>query len=268
MPRGLATDDNKRKIKICLLGDTGAGKTALLNRLIYGTFHPPDPSIATDYRVLNTWVEDTKETVHVEVWEFPGNILSAQRNVHLMSTFFHAAVICYSIEDVHNLESLTSVWKPALDASLHDRPLFVLGLKKDLRPTFPELGLAFLPATERVTSQHGFDAATITRANGYAECSAKTGENCFEAWEGIVSFVVSNLVETERELSRNKSAIFREKVKDSAKETAKDAGRAVNRVFSWIPKLSQKKMKDATAGEAGKRRSTVSESALDRRSPR
>lgn len=184
-----------------------------------------------------------------------------------MSTFFHAAVICYSIEDVHNLESLASVWKPALDASLHDRPFFVLGLKKDLRPTFPELGLAFLPATERVTSQHGFDAATITRASGYAECSAKTGENCFEAWEGIVSFVVSNLAETERELSRNKSAIYRGKVKDGAKETAKDAGRAVNRVFSWIPKLSQK-MKDANTKESGKRRSAVFESAADRRSSR
>lgn len=30
MSRALATHDNKRKVKICLLGDTGAGKTALL----------------------------------------------------------------------------------------------------------------------------------------------------------------------------------------------------------------------------------------------
>ncbi|KAK3986651.1 P-loop containing nucleoside triphosphate hydrolase protein [Cladorrhinum sp. PSN332] len=236
---------DRRRVKICLLGDSGAGKTALLNRLIYGNFVPTEPSVATDYRVINTWFGPTREVVNIEVWEFPGQILASQRNVHLMSTFFNAAIICYSIENVGNLDSLSKVWKFALDVSLHDRPIFVLGLKKDARPKFPGLGLSFLPSTETITPRQGCDAATAIRAHGYGECSAKTGENCLEAWEGITNFVISGVVETEKELCKNKGAVNRENVKNSAKETVKGAGRAVNKAFSWVPKLG-KKMKEVT----------------------
>jgi hypothetical protein len=44
-------------------------------------------------------------------------------------------------------------WKPKLNASLHDRDVFVLGLKRDLRPSFPTLDLSFLPPQEPVTTE-------------------------------------------------------------------------------------------------------------------
>ncbi|KAK4166220.1 P-loop containing nucleoside triphosphate hydrolase protein [Cladorrhinum sp. PSN259] len=251
------TRQDRRRVKICLLGDSGAGKTAFLNRLIYGTFNTTEPSVATDYRVINTWFGDTREAVNVEIWEFPGQMMASQRNVHLMSTFFHAAIICYSIENVQNLSSLAEVWKFALDVSLHDRPIFVLGLKKDVRPTFPGLGLSFLPKTEIVTPQRGCDSATMIRASGYGECSAKTGDNCAEAWEGITNFIIAKLVETEKKLSKNKDAVNRENIKNSAKETAKDASRVVNKAFSWIPKWG-KKMKDMKEEKKQKRDSAAS----------
>ncbi|KAK4228941.1 P-loop containing nucleoside triphosphate hydrolase protein [Podospora fimiseda] len=247
----------RRRIKICLLGDSGAGKTAFLNRLIYGNFSPTEPSAATDYRMLNTWFGKTKEVVNVELWEFPGDMLPSQRNVHMMSTFFNAAILCYSIEKVENVDSLSKVWKFVLDVSLHDRPVFVLGLKKDLRPKFPGLGLSFLPSTETITAQKGCDAATAISANGFGECSAKTGENCLEAWEGITDFVLSALIDTEKGLSKNRGQVNREHVKDSAKETVRGAGRAVNKAFSWVPKLG-KKMKDTKDQEKQKRGSAGS----------
>ena len=44
-------------------------------------------------------------------------------------------------------------WKPKLDTCLHDQHVFLLGLKRDLRPAFPTLGLSFLPTKERATSE-------------------------------------------------------------------------------------------------------------------
>jgi hypothetical protein len=44
-------------------------------------------------------------------------------------------------------------WKPKLDACLHDQHVFVLGLKRDLRPAYPTLGLSFLPTKERATAE-------------------------------------------------------------------------------------------------------------------
>lgn len=79
------------------------------SRLSYGTFNSTEPSTTTDYRVVSAWIEETKENVDIEVWDFPGRISPAQRNVLLMSNFFHAAIICYSIESNRNLENLASV---------------------------------------------------------------------------------------------------------------------------------------------------------------
>jgi hypothetical protein len=44
-------------------------------------------------------------------------------------------------------------WKPKLNASLHDGHVFVLGLKRDLRPSYPTLGLSFLPTREPATAE-------------------------------------------------------------------------------------------------------------------
>lgn len=52
-------------------------------------------------------------------------------------------------------------WKPKLNSCLHDRFVFVLGLKRDLRPTFPALALSFLPTAEPATAEMvGFHLGT------------------------------------------------------------------------------------------------------------
>ncbi|KAK0706960.1 hypothetical protein B0T26DRAFT_728718 [Lasiosphaeria miniovina] len=111
----------------------------------------------------------------------------------MLATYFHAAVICYSVEDEANIETAMNVWKPKLDHSLTECPLFVLGLKKELRPSFPSLGLSFLPTAVAASATLGRSRATQMRAAGFGECSAKTGDNVQEVWRGIVNFVVDGL---------------------------------------------------------------------------
>jgi hypothetical protein len=43
--------------------------------------------------------------VNAELWDFPGTI-AGHRHGALLSTFFDAAIICYSTEDVNNMNSI------------------------------------------------------------------------------------------------------------------------------------------------------------------
>ncbi|KAK0634664.1 hypothetical protein B0T17DRAFT_13173 [Bombardia bombarda] len=208
-----------RRIKVCLIGDRGSGKTALVNRLVSGEYSETVPSSKIDCRSFNI-VTDNGELVIVEVWDFPANVGN-----ELVSAFFQAAIICYSVEDEDNVKAVTRFWKPKLENSLIDCPLFVLGLKKDLRPNFPTLGLSFLPEKEPASTTLGRNIAKEAHAQGFGECSAKTGDNVQAAVGGIVEFVVDRLRDSERERSRDQRH-------DKAKSAVAAARRKVSDGYS------------------------------------
>lgn len=47
-------------------------------------------------------------TVNVELWDFPGAV-AGMRSGPLLSTFFHAAIICFSLENKDNLRNVVDV---------------------------------------------------------------------------------------------------------------------------------------------------------------
>jgi len=46
--------------------------------------------------------------MNVELWDFPG-IVAGARPGPLLSTFFHAAIICFSLEKEDNLRNVVEV---------------------------------------------------------------------------------------------------------------------------------------------------------------
>ncbi|KAK0741834.1 hypothetical protein B0T21DRAFT_306086 [Apiosordaria backusii] len=186
-----------RSLKICILGHAGAGKTTLINRLLMAAYLPGNPSVVTDFRTINTITSGdspNKTVAQVELWDFPSH-LAGQRHTHLTSTFFNAAIICYNIEDKRNLET-------------------------DRRPTFPNLGLRFLTVPDPATNDQGKDAAAAVNAAGFAECSARTGENCRETWQSIVDYLVQYQEENEKTLEHTRASMKgRGKMLEKMKET-------------------------------------------------
>ncbi|KAK3490399.1 uncharacterized protein B0T23DRAFT_319493 [Neurospora hispaniola] len=214
----------ERKIKICLekISDVTPRHSPITDHQI-----PTAPSShATDYHSFSIIADDGK-LVTIELWDFPGNIAN-ERTTQLASNFFQAAIICYSIEDVKNLPAICDTWKPKLDRSLIDCPRFLLGLKKDLRPAFPPLGLSFLPRKEPVMADMGRSAAYHSRVAGYGECSARTGENVDDAFRGIVNFTLSHMRKKEIGIAHGKR-------RDKAKETVKDAGKVMVDALCGFP---------------------------------
>jgi GTPase SAR1 family protein len=62
------------------------------------------PTLAPDYKGVTVRVDDDT-VVNVELWDFPG-FVAGETAGPLLSTFFHAAIICFSLEDKENLTSL------------------------------------------------------------------------------------------------------------------------------------------------------------------
>ncbi|KAK3320648.1 P-loop containing nucleoside triphosphate hydrolase protein [Cercophora scortea] len=214
------------KIKICLVGDSKSGKTALVNRLVSGEYIHPQPSTSTDYRSFSVITDDATVVV-MELWDFPGSIIR-EKSAQLVTTFFQAAVICYSIEDEENVKAVSRSWKPKIANALIDCPLFVLGLKRDLRPMFPTLGLSFLSLKDPSTFELGRQVAKDVRAEGFAECSAKKNDNVQAVFNGIANYVVGKMKEKEKDMLQGHR-------RGKAKGAAKDAGKAVVDALTGVP---------------------------------
>ncbi|KAK3941770.1 P-loop containing nucleoside triphosphate hydrolase protein [Diplogelasinospora grovesii] len=227
-PSGATTT---RKVKILLMGDCGSGKTALINRLVEGQYtETTTPSLSTQSRTVSVLV-DTDHlringngtgngkkappvTVTVEIWDLPGKSKnnSAVVNNLLMHHFFHAAVACFSVDDVKQLQNVCVEWAPKLGNSLIECPLFVLGTKMDTRQASPPTlssSLSFLlegedgeewEEKEPVSTSVGSKTAECLQAKGYAEVSAKTGEGVQDALRGIVTYVTATGTLTQKQM--------------------------------------------------------------------
>jgi len=96
-----------------------------------------------------------------EAWDIPGD-LSADETHPLNRSFFDAALICFSVDNVQNVDKAPQVstplsglrdkdsdndckWVSVLQSCLVvDIPLYLAGTKIDARPSFPKLRLPFM----------------------------------------------------------------------------------------------------------------------------
>ena len=77
----------------------------------------------------------------------------------------------------------------------------MVGLKGDLRAHLPMQELTLLSAKKKKlarSAEVGMQGARDVAADGYGECSAKTGENVLAVWHGIVEFVLADVKKRER----------------------------------------------------------------------
>lgn len=133
MPPG----DNLRKLKICLIGDVGVGKTSLIRRYVLDVFD--DKYIAT----IGTKV--TKKEVEVKdpstgaptkvvllIWDIMGQ--PSFREV-LREAYFYGVEGALAVCDVTSKESLGELryWIKAMTSTTGNVPIVFLGNKCDLR---------------------------------------------------------------------------------------------------------------------------------------
>lgn len=167
------------KVKVCLVGDIGVGKTSLIKRYVLDTFD--DRYIAT----IGTKV--TKKTVpcrwHGEearmdlvVWDIMGEKGFRQL---LKESYFEGAQGVLAVCDLTRRDTLQDLygWIDLVHANAGDVPFVFLGNKADLAPK---------------VVVHESEMAAIAERHGAAWflTSAKTGLNVEHAFSGLAERVV------------------------------------------------------------------------------
>jgi len=166
-------------IKLLLIGDSGVGKTSLLNKYR----DPTAPlnlaemkTIGIDFAVKN--VELDGKRIKVQIWDTAGQ----ERFKSITTAYYkgaHGVFVVYDVNDEKSFENIRGWVRNVETHALEDVQIFLVGSKCDL---------------ERVVSLERVQALAEECQVPFIETSAKTGLNIDLAFETIISSVVQELV--------------------------------------------------------------------------
>jgi small GTP-binding protein len=133
----LTPSDDVRKLKVCLIGDVGVGKTSLIRRYVLDVFDDKYiATIGTKVTKKEIEVKDPRtgapQKIMLLVWDIMGQ--PSFREV-LREAYFYGAEGALAVCDVTSKESLGELryWVKAMSATTGKIPIVFLGNKCDLR---------------------------------------------------------------------------------------------------------------------------------------
>lgn len=169
---------NKRKVllKIIILGDSGVGKTAFLQKYINDQFiQEHKATIGADFMTKDLLIDD--KMVTLQIWDTAGQ----ERFQSLGVAFYRGADACVLVYDTTNASSFDHLdqWKrefitqasPENESSF---PFLVIGNKTDLE-------------NRQVPESRGRQWCDQNDGILLFECSAKTGANVGDAMKAIAT---------------------------------------------------------------------------------
>ncbi|KAG6657434.1 ras-related protein Rab7-like isoform X2 [Carya illinoinensis] len=180
-------DGSTRKrtlLKVILLGDSGVGKTSMMNQYVNKKFSPHYKStIGADFVTKELQIDDKQVTL--QIWDTAGQ----ERFQSLGAAFYRGAECCVLVYDVNVLRSFETLntWreeflKQAHPAEPDNFPFILLGNKIDLDG-----------GNSRVVSEWQAKEWCDSRGNiAYLETSAKEGYNVDEAFLCVARTALAN----------------------------------------------------------------------------
>lgn len=188
LPSKIGIEPPMRKFKILMLGDSGVGKSSLINRWTADTFNPTlVGTVGVDFKAKK--VQLPSENINVQVWDTAG-----QEQFHKITTSYYRGangiLLVYDISDhssFNNVEYWIKNIKQHASASVH---IALVGNKLDLRT----------PDSNTVAFEMGSSLAAKFNVP-YFETSAKDSTNV----DGAFLTVVTSIVESEKKKDPNSS---------------------------------------------------------------
>ena len=175
-------------LKVIILGDSGVGKTSLMNQYVNKRFSAAyKATIGADFLTREVVVDD--RLVTMQLWDTAGQ----ERFQSLGVAFYRGADCCVLVYDVNNPRSFETLdsWRDEflIQASPHDPdnfPFVVLGNKVDVEES------------KRVVSQKRAMAWCQSKGNiPYFETSAKEAINVEQAFQTIAKNALQQEAEAE-----------------------------------------------------------------------
>ncbi|XP_074317499.1 ras-related protein RABG3c [Silene latifolia] len=171
-------------LKVIILGDSGVGKTSLMNQFVNHKFsNQYKATIGADFLTKEVQIDDRLFTL--QIWDTAGQ----ERFQSLGVAFYRGADCCVLVHDVNVMKSFDNLnrWREEflLQASPHDPenfPFVVLGNKVDVDG-----------GNSRVVSAKKAKAWCASKGNiPYFETSAKDGVNVEAAFQCIAKNAIKN----------------------------------------------------------------------------
>jgi Ras-related protein Rab-6A len=158
--------------RIVVLGDSGVGKTSIINKLVDQSSPVSDqPTIGIDF--VSTNVTTSDGTIRLQIWDTAGQ----EQFKSLIPSYLRGstiAILVYSIDSLESFENLAR-WIHFLQNTADPR-LIVTGNKTDL-------------STRTVSQQDGQQFAESVKAE-FVETSALEGRNIDKLLEVIVAIPI------------------------------------------------------------------------------
>jgi len=170
------TSSHKYLFRICLLGDSGVGKTSILTRYCDEQFKEKySNTIGVDFKVITLKYKDIYAKVHI--WDTAGQ----ERFKSIALNYFKTSngfIFCYDITNKKSFENIQEWIELAFNNNNDHKVNFLIGNKSDL-------------IQQREISQD--DAENFARENGFyfLECSAKNNFNIDKVFENFTYKLIS-----------------------------------------------------------------------------
>ena len=174
---GLSTDFT---FKIVIFGDSQTGKTTLTHRFLTNLFKE-DIQMTLGVDFLLKSIEMNGENVKLQIWDFAGE----ERFRFLFPSYIRGANGAIFMFDITNYGSLAHVddWFEIVEKELeYDLPIIFIGGKTDLMHL------------KEISTRKAMEVAKSKNADGYIECSSKTGENVHKIFELLTRLILKDKI--------------------------------------------------------------------------
>ena len=164
--------------KIVLFGDSQTGKTTLAHRFLTNLFKGSiSMTLGVDF--LLKAIEMDGEKIKLQIWDFAGE----ERFRFLFPSYIRGANGAIFMYDITNYGSLVHVeeWFEILEGEINYKlPLVFVGGKTDLNHL------------KEVSTKKAMNIAKSKGADGFIECSSKTGENVQKIFDLLTRLILNN----------------------------------------------------------------------------
>ena len=165
----------KLAFKMCIFGDSGVGKSTLINRYITAKFDR-DQKSTLGAAILMKFIETETMKITLQIWDFAGE----DKFSALLPSYAKGSSAAIFMCDISKRDSITNIdkWLMKFNEGLNNRdpkfPLIIVGGKLDLEE-------------KRALIEKDIQSVlTVRKEFDYIECSSKTGENVGLLFQTIV----------------------------------------------------------------------------------
>jgi Ras-related protein Rab-1A len=172
--------------KILLIGDSGVGKSCLLNQFVDGGFNESHIStIGIDFKIKT--LEKNSKKYKLQIWDTAGQ----ERFRTITSSYYRGAHGFIIVFDLTSIESWNNIsyWLAQIKRNcLNKISILIIGTKNDLinkRTVFPEIINSYVK---------------LNNLN-YIETSARNNNNIQKAFLDIIDIIINNNMQNNTELT-------------------------------------------------------------------